>query len=514
MAENPIHGNVHEFARLERLFCTIKVRTENIESDLRSIANGTSSNFRGEAADTFRENLDKLAPLIGEVPDIAGQVERIFGDHKVRLTQLQRAAASAVARAETNWNEQRRADAAYDDVDGDVWRKRGQLLVTPIWESDELVQLRCELDGLEDLRAIAKNRLDRANDNARASEAELRDLASDEQELNERTANELKRVDVGVLADPSWIEKLAGFVAEFIKYAAAFSIGGLAGLLFVLPTEVLQALYDALDVLLIGLAIVLVVAYVLACILTGGALLAALPLIIGGLLAVSTALSALRFSIGVILFTRDEITLGDLMWDALGLTLSLVGGGLGVRAVRRGIVGLPGARTVAEAVVTGTGIGITLGKAAGESLSGAVSGDDDGIPSDWTVCTSLIPSSSESDDSFDSYEIDLPDVDVISDAYEVVAIDTNFDVPLINVVGLGPIDLSAIGPDFSVDDLAIDDMVDFVYELPGIDLDFSGLEIGMDWHFDFDPPDVILEDFWQAFDELQRIELVPCELGA
>ena len=475
MANNPIRGNPSEFESLEKLFCTIKARTEDLESDLRSIANGTSSNFRGEAADTFRENLDKLAPLIREVPDIACDVERIFGEHKTRLIQLQRAADSAVARAETNWNEQQRADAAYDDADRDVWTKRGQLLITPLWETDERTQLRCELDALEDHRAIARERLDRANDSANASEAELRNLADDEDQLNERTANELKRVDVGVLADPSLLEKLINGFWEAVKYVAAFSIGGVVGLLFVLPTEVLQALYDALDVILIALTVLIVIAYVVAVVLTAGGALAALPAVLATVKILSTAITVLsvtKLAVGVTLYTRGELALGDVLWDALSVGLSLAAGA----AISRGL------RYTASAL-EGAGIGITLGKEVGESLSG----EDEGVPNDWRVCTVPVPS--DGTEPFGTYTIDLPDVPDI-----------------------GTFDGMIMDFDFDFGDGSFENLVDFVYEVD-LDFEFGDFEIFIHSHFDFEPPDVIFEDFWQAFDEL-RIELVPCELGA
>lgn len=511
MVNNPIRGNPSEFESLEKLFCTIRVRTENLESDLRSIANGTSSNFRGEAADTFRENLDKLAPLIREVPDIACDVERIFGAHKTRLIQLQRAANSAVARAETNWNEQRRADAAYDDVDRDVWIKRGQLLITPLWETDERTQLRCELDALEDHRATARDRLDRANDNANASEAELRDLADDEEQLNENTANELKRVDVGVLADPSLLEKLMNGFWEAVKYIAAISVGGVVGLLFVLPTEVLQEIYKWLDIIMVILtvvsiiiAVVLVVAYIVGVFVTGGALLAALPLVISTLSAgyalVSTALaavSAAKFVVGVALYSRGELALSDLLWDALDVVLAF-----GARAAASR--GLQYTRRALE----GAGIGVTLGKEAAEARDG----NEESVPDDWRVCTA--PVTSNGGDPFDTYTIDLPDVDMVPSTLDIADIHVTpsaDDTIVVSVPDIGTFDAMVVDFDLDSVDTSFEDIVDFAFELPEIDLDLSGL-VPIDWHFDFEPPDIIFEDFWQAFDEL-RIALVPCELG-
>ena len=66
--------------------------------------------------------------------------------------------------------------------------------------------------------------------------------------------------------------------------------------------------------------------------------------------------------------------------------------------------------------------------------------------------------------------------------------------------------------DFDFGDGSFENLVDFVYEVD-LDFEFGDFEIFIHSHFDFEPPDVIFEDFWQAFDEL-RIELVPCELGA
>ena len=523
MAKDPIRGNPSEFGNLEELFCRIKIQTEDLESDLRSIALGTSQNFRGEAADAFSKNLTDLAPALREVPDIARRVERIFCDHKNQLIRLRQAADSAVARAETNWNEQRRADAIHDDATGDLWRVRLQLLAT--WDDADRTRLECRKVDLQDDVAVASRRLNRANDNVEHSEEELKNLTNEEEELNERTANELERVDVGVLADPGWLERLAGFFVDVVQLAA---FGGAALLLFVLPTEILQWIYDRLEDVIFWATVaayaLLVVAVVVGVVLapfTGGASLSLVALgwsAASFILNVTFALSVVKFAIGVELYKRktlygdDKVTLSgqDVLLD--GLCVALSGAGKGLVKLGTKIGGRAGGVVVGSADEVSDGITLLDGLADRTT--------DDIAQDDWTVCTAEMPQQPGyvsvdqiSDVVIPSYDgpESVSGIDQITMPGFVTTAQTS--MPPIRVVSVGPFvtadfDIRLSGSaDFSISDFgeAVGDFGDFDVDIPMIALEF-------DSHFSFDPPSVIFEDFRRAFDQNLRPLMVPCGL--
>ena len=490
MAKDPVLGNPNEFERLEELFCGIKVRTEDLEGDLRSIASGTSRDFRGDAADAFSTSLTDLAPALREVPDIAHQVERIFRDHKNQLVQLQRAADSAVARADTNWNEQQRADSIYDDANGDLRSVRLQLLWT--WEDADRTRLECRREDLEDDVAVARARLNRANDDWEKSEAEIENLAKGEEELNERTANDLERVDVGVLADPGWLEKLVNFAVDAVKLLS----DPLGALLENLSTEHLQRLRNLLE----GVIFVLAVA---------GIVLDFIPVVgwvVGFVVgAIAMRLSFIKLRISLELYQRGALTADELALDIAGFVLSLVG-----------LIPIAGSFAdgirLAKAPFSGFGLGLTIGglveSAADENVVEAGAG--------WQVCEAPMPSWTDGSESFGSYVVEIPEVDMFRPADGALGLPKIEPVSFtgnISVIDAGSFDAIVMDLDLNFDDLSIDDLANVVYEMGDLDLESFDLDISIDSHFTFSPPEVVFADFYQAFEQDLRPLLVPCELG-
>ena len=502
MAKDPVLGNPNEFERLEELFCRIKVQTEDLETDLRSIASGTSRDFRGDAADAFRKSLTDLTPALREVPDIAHQVERIFCDHKNQLIQLQGAADSAVARAETRWNEQQRADSIHDYASGDLRSVRLQLF----WTLDDAdrTRLECRREDLEHDVAVARARLNRANDNWEESEAKIENLAKDEEDLNERTANDLERVDVGVLADPGWLEKLIDFAVDAVKVLCD-PTGALLGVLLEnLSTETLQLIRNVLDAVIIVLTL-------------AGIVLDCIPVVgwVAGFVvgAFAAGLSFVKLHVSLELYQRGALTAVELALDIAGFVLSLVGlipiAGSFADGIK--LTKADGFRLV-KAGFNGFSIGLTIG----QWLDSAPEDDVMEAETDWVACEAPMPSWSEGNESFGSYVVELPDVDVVR------PVDGTLSLPIIepvsftgniSVIDIGSFDLVLMDLDFNLDDLSIDDLANVVYEMGDLDLTVFDLEISIDSHFSFSPPEVVFADFYQAFEQDLRPLLVPCELG-
>ena len=498
MAKDPVHGNPNEFERLEELFRNIKVRTEDLESDLRAIASGTSRDFRGDAADAFSTSLTDLAPALHEVPDIAHRVEQIFCDHKNQLIQLQGAADSAVARAETNWNEQQRADSIYDDANGDLRRVRLQLLWT--WDDADRTRLECRRDDLEDDVAVARTRLDCANDDWEKSEAEIENLAKSEEELNERTAKDIERVDVGVLADPGWLEKLIDFAVDAVSLLSG-PLGPLGILLENLSTETLQLIREVLDIAVFVLTYIGLVLDVLSLIPIVGVIAAAIGFYIS---IAAVILSTLKLKVSIELYQRGVLTGAELALDVVGLALSLVG--------LIPLADLTASGIFLKTGAVGFGLGLTLG-AWSESAA-----DDNMVEAgaDWQVCEAPMPSWTDGSESFGSYVVEIPEVDMFRPADGALSLPKIEPVSFtgnISVIDAGSFDAIVMDLDLNFDDLSIDDLANVVYEMGDLDLDSFDLEISIDSHFSFSPPEVVFADFYQAFEQDLRPLLVPCELG-
>lgn len=536
MSENPIRGNPEEFERLEELFGSIRKRTEDLETELRRIAAGSSRHFRGAAADTFSENITALAPQLGVVPDIARQVEQIFCRHKTQLLQLQQEARQAIARYQTNWTSRQQAASNHEGIWGELRTVRRRLMWS--WGDEERAPLESRAASLEGQERHARIRRDNAEDAYEASKQKLASLEQDENELDTLTANALRKVDVGVLADPSRLKKLADFAASFVKSVVAGGALGPAGLLLLLPTEVLEAIHGILDKLLkaatIVVAALLVVAFVLVVIGSGGAalfLLALVPL----LCKLALVLSSVKLAVGLELYRRGEHSLGELIWDVVHVAIAAVsvkwgpkldnllgkmlkskpagdmlGGALGV-AVNVGVEQLKGD----DDVNYESGDWIDCIARLQWEFSGGVSADN-GNPNDVHIPDFNLPNVALLMPALSEMQIDI-DVAITSDRLaadsmtipEVDAASLDFDssLTLETETHFGEFELT--GGDFS-------DLTAFVYDNPEAVPDLSNitltqLEPGFDWHFEFSPPDEMFADFDQAFEELKML-IVPYEM--
>ncbi len=373
----------------------------------------------------------------------------------------------------------------------------------------------------------AQQRCDRTRDAWENSRDTLDQLEKEEDALNARTANQLRDVDVGALEDPSWWDKLTDFIADFVKAIAVFAALGPLGLLALLPTEILQALYNALDTILVVLAVivvvVLVVVLVAAILATGGialpgllgALAIAAPTLLGILGKIALIVSSAKLVLGVELYRRGEISVVDLLLDALDFALSGISVRFGVGFVLR--IRQDALRLLAESL----GPVVTIADYVSD-MSGSGDSEDDGVPEGWTECSASVPIEPEGDgvsDVGDVENVTLPEVDV--------------DIPNVSIT-LGPlsgmpgewdIDISTeadfgfegVNIDrFSLENFSFSELADFVYDNPEAVPDLSGLEmtevaVDIDWHFEFEPPEILLGEFHQVFEEFKLL-LVPCEL--
>ncbi|MDE0498033.1 MAG: hypothetical protein OXH86_11835 [Acidimicrobiaceae bacterium] len=449
------------------------------------------------------------------VPDIACQIEQIFRHHKTQLLQMQREARRAVARYQTNWNSRQQAVSTHEGICGELQSVRRQIFWS--WGDEERAQLESRAARLEGQEHHARIRRDNAEDAYDASKQELDGLEREENELDALTASALRKVDVGVLADPSWLKKLAARAVNLVKITAASDILGAVGLLLTLPTEVLEVIHGILDrlleVLTIVVVVLLVAAVVLAVIGSGGLALALLALLLPLLGKVALVLSAAKLAVGLELYRRGEHTLDELMWDALDMALA-------VASVKWG--------SKLDRLLSKLLKSPLAGKVAGEAVYTAVGtvanqfkpdGDTSRVSDDWTECSVLVLSNSQRDTSVDSDSLggvrvpdfNLPSIALVMPAASDVEFDMGIGVDLTvpAEVYFGEFELT--GVDFS-------DLATFVYDNPEAVPDLSNvtltqLEPGFDWHFGFSPPDEMFADFDQAFEELKTL-VVPCDLGS
>ena len=181
---------------------------------------GTDS-LEGEAADAFRDIVDKVADSLGDLPGVCDDAHDALADHYSRLADLRAEAASALARARTRWDaheeavrtlSSRRSSHNSATADVDSLPPAG---ADPAADADRTAaEDAAEQSGR--LLAAAQGALDSAADDLRASRDEWDNLRSDEDELNDRTADRLDDISLGDLSDPSWWESILGSAFDLV----------------------------------------------------------------------------------------------------------------------------------------------------------------------------------------------------------------------------------------------------------------------------------------------------------
>ena len=219
---DPVRASLDEVGDVATMFDRMGDASQRIldEFDRVTSESGTGS-LEGEAADAFRDIVDKVADSLGDLPGVCDDAHDALADHYSRLADLRAEAASALARARTRWDahedavrtlSSRRSSHSSATADVDSLPPAG---TDPAADADRTAaEDAAEQSGR--LLAAAQGALDAAEDDLRASREEWDSLRGDEDELNDRTADRLDDISLGDLSDPSWWESILGSAFDLV----------------------------------------------------------------------------------------------------------------------------------------------------------------------------------------------------------------------------------------------------------------------------------------------------------
>ncbi|MEM9131353.1 MAG: hypothetical protein AAGE88_03360 [Actinomycetota bacterium] len=264
--------------------------------------------FKGEAARAFNGLAETVREQLTLIPGIAEGVAAVLTDHEAGLKSLQADADAALVRARARWHRYEAAKTELRAAENALEAQAVDLLA-PTDDSRHR--------NAEDELAEARSLVFRSRD-------EAQDLIDAESTLETTTADGIRGIDLGDMADPGFWDKLGGalwdvvltipIVGDVIELAHAISEGDW--------TRAIWRLRDLLDDILLVAAIVVVV---LAVTFTGGAALALLAI----------AATKLVIDIGLYATGSEDPdnpgrTIGK--FDLALSALAVVGAGAGVRA--------------------------------------------------------------------------------------------------------------------------------------------------------------------------------------
>ena len=219
---DPVRASLDEVGDVATMFDRMGDASQRILDEFERVTSesGTGS-LEGEAADAFRDIVDKVADSLGDLPGVCDDAHDALSDHYSRLADLRAEAASALARARTRWDaheeavrtlSSRRSSHSSATADVDSLPPAG---TDPVADADRTAaEDAAEQSGR--LLAVAQGALDAAEDDLRASREEWDSLRSDEDELNDRTADRLDDISLGDLSDPSWWESILGSAFDLV----------------------------------------------------------------------------------------------------------------------------------------------------------------------------------------------------------------------------------------------------------------------------------------------------------
>ena len=298
---DPIRGRPGPFDDLEATFRDVKDKLGGLDDELDDIRfRRDEAEFKGQAADAFGLQFTEIDNQLNDLGDITESFARIFGDHADQLRALQHEAGDALARATTNWNDREAARADKHTADANIDYIRSQ--IDQLTDTDGGAQrnvLERRLDCYQDDHEAAMKAETSAMQALESERAVWNRLSSDQEALDEETAAELRSVDLGVLANPSWIEQRIDDIQEW----------GLEQLekLKEAVLDILMHYYEYLEIV----GVVLVMVGVLLAPFTGGTSLV--------LVTAAGYVGLVKAAVGLVLFTTGRIDFGDFVWDIVAV---------------------------------------------------------------------------------------------------------------------------------------------------------------------------------------------------
>ena len=326
----PVVGNPSEFDALAQTFARMSGRVRQLNYDFLLIGKGQSSEFSGEAAQAFGQQLDDISTKVKLVPDIADQIKSILHEHGQYLEDLKREADSALARAESHWNKKQRAqdDVNYHEsrlssIDHQIECLGGRDLdfSADLGISDFQRSQRLELinrrSSIEYDLARSKSDIRQAENGLDDSRHDWASLHEREEELNKNTSRRLKNVELSDLADPSGLGQMYEGIKDYMKVIWEHVVKAAE---YLSSDEFLSALHQFLGYMIEALDIVCIALTILAFI-PGLQVLGAVAATLAVITAVYAGMGAL---IGAIRFARGDISEREFIGDLGQFTLSLI----------------------------------------------------------------------------------------------------------------------------------------------------------------------------------------------
>lgn len=358
-----IRGIPAQFDSVDASFGQIASLTRHLSHDLHEIRMGQSDGFAGEAANALHGVIGEIYTGLSDVPRIATDISVIFRDHSTSLSELRKEAESALARAQTRWNDKCQAEDEIDSCRSRLRSLRSQISALDGSSDPETDDAKSRLESRHSSIRVqlgrAERDLDKAREELEHSRNEWDRIRRDEDDLNEYTKRRITGLQLWSLTD----------TGNWLTEGAANFFGGLADAIGeiwdYLAEHVLQDLLNFLDSLLDWLGVLDLV-------------LGFIPIVGQVIMLIEATIVSLKALAGLALVLQGRMDLSVFLWST---AIDFAGV----------VPGVP--RFMVKAVAkTGMKAARSVTRAAGRSAARTTERVSDGIAEAVEVTEGAVPS--------------------------------------------------------------------------------------------------------------------------
>jgi hypothetical protein len=221
----PIRGSLSEFAGARDAFETMRADAQNVVDQFANFSDPTfvEGNLNDAPGALLTQMLSTVDDGLHVLPDVAEKASGIFSDHYDRLAELRDAAADALARASTAWDQKNELLSQQSNLQSQI-----DGLNTDLDDAEpdaDITNLDTELSGAQSSLSSVNGDLDSVQSTLDAiygnDDSEYNGLVGSEHSRDDATTEALHDIDLGALEDPGFWDK----VGDFLGSVAGF-LGG------------------------------------------------------------------------------------------------------------------------------------------------------------------------------------------------------------------------------------------------------------------------------------------------
>lgn len=331
---DPVSGSPGSYDTAETEARALHEATQACSDEFARVSgSGSLSEMGGQAADQLITVIKEIDGSFHDVPPVFSTLTSIFDDHGRRLREIRTAAATALAKANTRWDDldtaradKSTADVALAGIKSQIWNLQTYGDAADPTTQQELDELGRQQSQHGNAVTTAQGRLTTAEDDFNLSRTDHENIRQQERDLIDDSVDRIKQIDLEDLKDPN---RVLGFLSDVAEWGANLITDLVMGVVEIVEAlakgDFLDALHHLSDWIDAALMVLAVVGLALAIFASGGALA---PLVLGLVIAKLATDTVLATTQHPHPDTGQPKTWGDVAVDLAVVGLTVATGGI------------------------------------------------------------------------------------------------------------------------------------------------------------------------------------------